>query len=663
MITVRRGLPALALAAAGLTALAATAPAAAQTPQLGRAPIGSSLVQAGPVNPAARANLARNVAALRKVARVTMSGGRVTRTGPNPALALVPEDSKLDRRGWAQTARTVAAQRATTRKSATTATGTPVATKRIGATETEPAGVRGLNDTAATAQKLPLGTSSQSYPGVDLTGRLSADPLPAPEPIAPNTEDDSTPETAGVTGVSDVRGAVSTTGFIGDALPDAEGNIPEDLDLYALDLQAGQLVSAPLRTVSGNLMPLVFLADQDGQILADTFFDPDLYNPTLVGSAPRAGRYYVGLFGFFVGSDEFTGPTTGDYALQIGARDGDTDTYRLDLAAGDVVGVSLSVPFGRVTMTDAAGTVLMGSTQDASFIYPAASPLPGGGSALVDLVAPVAGTYYVSFSGADGAYTATLEDYRPGGSRPIQQTIFLDLNGQRLNTGIFGGRGVTTLSPLDAFLPAWGLTAADRPALVKALVAQVERAVKADLIASGLSKRVAVKVVTSDEVKDPFGTAGVTRVIVGGTIQESGVWTIGIAQSIDPGNFAREESALVLLDSLSEPGDPDLAPYSINTYLTDASRRVPFIAQAVGNVVAHEIGHTIGNWHTDNANAMANLMDAGGNFALMFGVGPDGIGGTADDATVRFGKDDFSPWEGFQGIEDTLARSTWGLTR
>ena len=58
---------------------------------------------------------------------------------------------------------------------------------------------------------------------------------------------------------------------------------------------------------------------------------------------------------------------------------------------------------------------------------------------------------------------------------------------------------------------------------------------------------------------------------------------------------------------------------------------------------------------------MLNLMDAGGNFQLLFGVGPDGIGGTADDPDVDFGEDLLSPFEGFTGIEDTAARTRWAL--
>ena len=57
-----------------------------------------------------------------------------------------------------------------------------------------------------------------------------------------------------------------------------------------------------------------------------------------------------------------------------------------------------------------------------------------------------------------------------------------------------------------------------------------------------------VNVLNSRDHADPFGQPDVSRLIVGGTIAESGIDTIGIAQSIDPGNFETEETALILLD-------------------------------------------------------------------------------------------------------------------
>jgi hypothetical protein len=148
---------------------------------------------------------------------------------------------------------------------------------------------------------------------------------------------------------------------------------------------------------------------------------------------------------------------------------------------------------------------------------------------------------------------------------------------------------------------------------------------------------------------------------VGGTIDESGVDTVGIAQSIDPGNFATEETALVLLDVLSAPAGSYTA--SLNTYLTPASDRIAFLGHALGNVIAHEGGHFFGDFHTDNDDELANVMDAGGTgFPTLFGVGPDGVGGTADDVDVDFGDSPFLPAEGFTGTEDTLGRIVFGVT-
>ena len=146
--------------------------------------------------------------------------------------------------------------------------------------------------------------------------------------------------------------------------------------------------------------------------------------------------------------------------------------------------------------------------------------------------------------------------------------------------------------------------------------------------------------------------------IVGGTIEQSGIGTIGIASSIDPGNFEGADQALVLLDVLSGPDDDDA---SLNFYLDDSSNRVKFVGTALGNVVSHEIGHYIGSFHVDQFNDMLNLMDQGGNFPLLYGVGDDGIGGTADDPDVDFGRDVYNPGEGFTGIENTLNNSAWAL--
>jgi hypothetical protein len=287
-----------------------------------------------------------------------------------------------------------------------------------------------------------------------------------------------------------------------------------------------------------------------------------------------------------------------------------------------------------------------------------ASPLPGGGNLSFAYVAERAGLYAVEVSQGRGRYDATLEVYRPGvrsSGEPVTQRIFLDFDGERVNTGVFGGFGVTELSPLSRFLRRWEIPRRDLDLVIDEVVATVTENVNADLEARGLNDDFAVEILNSRDHADPFGEPNVSRVIIGGTIRESGVYTIGIAQSIDPGNFEHEETALLLLDVLSHRDRREEA--SLNAYLRARSDRVGFVGTALGNVASHEIGHYLGSFHVNPFNKRVNLMDAGG--PLIFGVGPDGVGGTADDPDVDYGVDRFWDLEGFLGLEHTLNRSAW----
>jgi hypothetical protein len=309
---------------------------------------------------------------------------------------------------------------------------------------------------------------------------------------------------------------------------------------------------------------------------------------------------------------------------------------------------------------------IMSQFADGSSAYPPQSPLPGadtGGNASFGYVAEEGGWYTVSTQLGDGDYQILLEVYRPGSESAgpgKTQTIFLDFDGERVNTSMFGGFGVVTLSPLSAFLGRWGLPNSQLNPLIDQVIATVKENLKSDLVAQGLNPNVKVKVLNSRDDPDPFGDPNVSRLIVGGTIDQAGVETIGIAQSIDPGNFAHEETALVLLDVVSDPDTSDEA--SFNAYITPSSDKLTFVGTALGNVVSHEAGHFVGSFHVDQFDDVFNLMDAGGaNFGNLFGVGPDGIGGTADDVDVDFGVDTYNPDEGFAGLENTLNNTAWAF--
>ncbi len=255
------------------------------------------------------------------------------------------------------------------------------------------------------------------------------------------------------------------------------------------------------------------------------------------------------------------------------------------------------------------------------------------------------------------------------------QTIFVDFDGASIDPGIFGGGPFgfeIPLSPLSSFLPGWGLSAADEDAVIDAILASVEESLAADVRATGENgDRTAgggpgsfdIEILNSRDHADPWGDPYVSRLIVGGTIPELQIPTVGIAQSIDVGDFESEETAVILLDLLNGSGPFPAPDVDLNNYpLAPGTSIIDLIGVAVGNITAHEAGHFFSNWHTDQFNPDANIQDQGGNLPGTIGVGPDGIFGSADDVDVDFGKDVYVPNEGFAGVQDTLQSISFGLS-
>lgn len=585
-------------------------------------------------------------------------------SGPNPYLALVKDRDQLDFAGWdralASKAKARARQQAKARPNADAAAPRPLLHD-----EEEPAGIYGGNDTHTDAEVVDkFGTAEGENPKARVLGQLSHQVVPVSE-LSPNTEDDGAIPLARDTGIAGSSGAIRTTGTIGDGPHGSAGSGTGDFDFYKVEVQAGKQLVADIDG-RGLADSIVEIWDADGNLLAGNDDENATTSDSLLRfTAPETGVYYVEVAGYLsIPEDPFgsgSGPgaeAEGAYELTITSRTPDVDFYSVPLRPGDVLGVTVKNGASHIDLYDPSGKQVMGSSQDASSIMPTNTPLPGGGNALADHVAAVAGTHTIKITDGDGRYDATVEAYRPtleNESKP--QTLFLDFDGQRLNTNIFGGPGVRTLSPFRAFLGRWGLTRADEAAVVEQVVQTVEENLGSDSLAKNGKAKIVVR--NSADHADTFGDENVSRVVVGGTIAESGISTIGIAQSIDPGNFGHEESALVLLDAISLPAGPE---YSLNTYLTPASDRIKFVGTAIGNIVAHEAGHYLGSWHTDSTNDVTNVMDEGGDVTGIFAVGPDNIGGTADDPDADLSTDVFSLFEGFTGTEDSLNRVAFGLT-
>lgn len=583
--------------------------------------------------------------------------------GANPYLALLEDPAQARYGEWAEyLADKAAADDAAAQQAAGASGASPLIVR-----EREPAGTRGPNDTYRKAQRVErFGTGRGERSVASLRGRLSNEAVQT-RAIRPSNEDDGSIPLARATGVGTTNAGITTTGTIGDGPHGSARSGSGDFDVYRVDGVPGEQLVVDIDTTTGELDSILLLLDEAGNILAANDDEAlGSFDSKLSFTVPDDGEYYVFVSGFLtLPQDPFdsgsgTGADTeGPYALSITTGEVDTDVFAVNLAVGDTLGLSVSGAGTYLGVLDPGGDLVHGSTQDFTAVYPAESPLPGGGNAVTDHVVDEAGWHYITVAGNTGAYDVTTEAYRPGNEGGAVQTLYLDFDGARFNTNIFGGPGVRTLSPMRSFLPAWGLRNSDYEPLARQIIATVEENVRLDLQRSGVDPDFRVRVRNSLDHPDTFGQSNVSRVIVGGTIAQSGIDTIGIAQSIDPGNFGKEETAIVLLDVLSD-SDPE-NDASLNYYLRPRSNTIKFIGTAVGNVTSHEAGHFFGDWHVDQFNDTLNLMDQGGNFPLLFGVGRDGVGGTADDPDVDFGEDVFNPNEGFLGIEDTATRISAAL--
>lgn len=590
-----------------------------------------------------------------------VGGSVVAPPGPNPYLANTP-NGNADYRAWQAYATHASAERRAEQPRG----------PRSNAVNERP----GRNDKPNAAQRVFLDTdNAEGRGGIDIIGSgAGAGAGILTDAGFANELNGSIPD-AQLLPVLSVGDEVVGSGMIGDE----DGDL-FDFDFFELsDLEAGVSIVIDIDTPEpfGDLDSFVALWGSDGAIIDfNDDGDGSSFDSLLRVTIPADGTYYVsvGGFGAFYPADPFDSASSsitgavgsqGVYSYSISASTSDVDFYKFDLDQGDIFGATAFGDAGRLELFSPSGELLIGSSQDLTFIHPANSPLPGGGNASLSYVIDTAGRYTMSVATA-GDYVAELRAFRPTGDVPGRdsQVIFVDFDGGTVDTTIFGAPfGVRTLSPLSAFLTNWGLQATDEDAVVDAIMAVVEENLRSDPDLFGGNDDFDIVLLNSRDHAEPTGPLA-SRIIVGGTIPEFGIGTVGLAQSIDVGNFETSETAVVLLDLLSAPnGTPNFIPeLSLNSYpIATGSDIIDLIGVGVGNITAHEAGHFFANWHTDQLNPDANIMDQGGNFAGTFGIGPDGVFGSDDDVDVDFGADVYVPNEGFIGVENTLTSLSFGL--
>ncbi len=345
----------------------------------------------------------------------------------------------------------------------------------------------------------------------------------------------------------------------------------------------------------------------------------------------------------------------------------DIDTFAFDLRAGDILDISVLGAAGTIDLQFADGTswlnteILAGTTS-----YPPDSPLQTVGNAAVAQVVPEDGRYYLTVSPitTSGSYTVGLRVYRPVvESLPIgtQQIVFVDFDGAIYSRNVFNTTGVPApgvirLPSLRSGLPLLGIQQIDDASynrLIDDIIAETKlqfstlagngigNGNNGNYASSGIPGEFGITVLNSRDHADPGNNPLVTRVVIGGTVTDSEINTIGISSTLDVGNFSMDDIVIALLDSVV--AGVTSVPSSNTKSVLDAT------AKFLALLVTHEAGHSFGARHQDNASIVPSIMDSGGRFDQALGVGIDGIFGTVDDVPVDFATDIFAN-EGINGI-------------
>ena len=552
------------------------------------------------------------------------------------------------------------------------------------------------NDTLATAQPIDLNSRSEQN-RLLIQGVSGADTITFSEKFLFGKEDDGSIPLANEVTFDEIFQTVTYIAAIGDGPFGTLGTGSGDHDFYEVALEEGQVLEIRTTTPEplADLDPVVIVFDENGQFLAFNIeISFDNYDNFLKFTAPSDGQYFVSIFGFGSSllediNDSGSGLGAGSeglYKLELTLlEETDADFFTFQLEKGDVFGAAItgrSQP--RLSVFTKDGELQISSATFAAF-FPEESPLPINGQTTLDFVAPESGQYTIEVSENLGQYELELLATRPGFELTThrKQILFIDFTGSEFNLNeFFGGfpddAETVTLSDFGKFLPNWGIrnTASNRTRLAKRIVGVVQENIEADLRRSNLNPNFEVEIVS--DYANPylakalsylaqFAEDPISSVIVGGTIEESGIPTIGIAQSIDPGNFDAEESALVLLDILSAPATPGASAdstFSLNDVLLAPGKTIEdVVVAAMGNIISHEAGHYLGNFHTNGLNETSTIMDEGpGGLFNLIGVGPSGVFGEEDQIDVDFITDAYSTFEFFAGENNTKVNTAFALS-
>jgi uncharacterized membrane protein YgcG len=600
----------------------------------------------------------------------------------NPYLAFLPQGIEPDYSAWQQKLSQQSSVRTAAKAHSLSAYSAPLSVKASGS-----------NTSLANAQPLTgFGTGSDESNQLVIEGALgsASSGVEVTERVVNGAdfEDDGSIGLAHVFTDLSVSLSYRITAAIGDGPNGSAGSGSGDFDYFRFDnLNAGDYLDLQIQAYqldeANELDSYLVVLDQDGNLIAENDDASDIFDSALNVRIPADGAYYVVVMSYdnypvdIESSDSGEGYwTEGEYELLVSlsadaVQSAAAHYFSTPLRAGDVLEVAgTGAGLDQVSLRSSDDSLLMYSPFNLAFVLPALSPVGVlAGDMSLAYVIPEDGTYELVVGGEGGSrYSLSALVHRPAlelADEGTEQIIFVDFNGATLNTvELFDGDiESASLSPLSAFMTDFGLSASDEDALIDGIMAVIKQQLATDPANRSHNANTRVTLKNSRDDADPFGEANVARIVIGGTIDEFGIETIGLSQSIDPGNFVHNETAVVLLDLLSaEPEDLN----SLNGYeVQDANgvnARLEFVARVVGSIASHEAGHFLSSFHTDQFNDTVNLMDQGGNLEELMGLDDNGVYIAGTGNLPGFEVDTYVDNEGFVGLEDTLNALAFGLS-
>ncbi len=335
----------------------------------------------------------------------------------------------------------------------------------------------------------------------------------------------------------------------------------------------------------------------------------------------------------------------------------DVDHYTLNLRGGDILDIKFGsslVAIANVQLLDAQGRLLATSFgPPPADAFPTDSPLNRDGLITFAQVIPRDGTYQVRVDGGAGAYQVQLRAFRnPIESQPIGTIpeLFLDFDGAAVDRTEFGFTGpntgaIATMPSLASALGARGYGPAQINQLIDAVVRRVAEdfngtiptlGANGDFVNDGVPGNYALRITNSRDHGDRWGLPNVTRVVITTSAipffeDPAALGIVGIASSIDVGNFDLTETVMTFADDFYTLGAITGAPLSPGT------SELEYFASFIATTTSHELGHSIGLWHTNPFNNVNTMMDP----FVIGEEGLDGIFGTADDIDLDFIPDNY----------------------